>query len=645
MFRKCRKGKTAFALTELANLAKARLISMDYQLLNQIKDPSDLKTMSDAELVQLCSEIRSFLIETISKTGGHLSSNLGAVELTVAIHQIFDIPDDKLVFDVGHQCYAHKLLTGRMDRFSSLRKTGGISGFPKPKESECDAFIAGHASTSISAAYGIAKAMQLEGRPNYAIALIGDGALTGGLAYEGLNNAGRSGTRLIVILNHNDMSISKNVGAFARYLSSMRSKPGYLKLKRVVEKILDHTPLVGRPVKSWLERSKSLLKTMLYRSTFFEEMGFTYLGPVDGHDLGELSRVLARAKEIAAPVLIQVETIKGKGYPFAEENPGAYHAIAGFDILNGGDNVVMTDCYSNQTGAELTRLADENDKICAITAAMKYGTGLHLFSAAHRDRFFDVGIAEEHAVTFAGGLASQGMIPVFCVYSSFLQRGYDQIIHDLAIDNSKHVVLCVDRAGVVGEDGETHQGLFDAAFLSQIPGVTVYSPEGYEELRLCLDRAVLEDTGVSCVRYPRGGEKKGHDLPPALDFTYVDNHSDILLVSYGRVFTNCYTAAWSLGERGKNVSLLKLTRISPLPKEAVELAASYRRVLFVEEGIRAGGIAEQYAAELLLRGFTGSFAITAVDDTFVPQGDVGSVLESLQMDAASIEKQCERFFD
>lgn len=613
---------------------------MEHLILDTISSPEDLKRLTEPELEQLCGEIREQIIGTISRIGGHLASNLGTVELTVAIHRVFDSPQDKLVFDVGHQCYTHKLLTGRREAFSTLRQWGGISGFPKPMESPHDAFIAGHASTSISAAYGIAKAFQLQGDPHTAIALVGDGALSGGLAYEGLNNAGRSGARLVVILNHNDQSISKNVGAFARYLSTMRSKPGYLKLKRGVDRMLRHTPLIGRPIRNWLERSKSLVKTLLYRSTFFEEMGFAYLGPVDGHDLKGLIRVLTRAKEIAAPVVVQVETVKGKGYPFAEENPGAYHATSGFDILHGSETAAMADCYSNQAGEELTRLADENDRICAITAAMKYGTGLHTFYAAHKDRFFDVGIAEEHAVTFAGGLASQGMLPVFCVYSSFLQRGYDQLIHDLAIDRSKHVVLCVDRAGIVGEDGETHQGVFDAAFLSGIPGVTIYSPEGYEELRLCIRRAVNEDAGICAVRYPRGGEKRLHDLPASAEHTFVDNASDTLFVSYGRIFSNCYAAAELCRQQGKPVSLLKLTRICPLPEEAFRIAGRFRRILFVEEGIRQGGIAEQFASGLLERGWNGRFQTAAIDAAFVPQGTPAECLAYLGMDPESLAGLC-----
>lgn len=612
---------------------------MEYKLLEKVNSPEDLKKLSERELSELCAEIRAFLLASVSKTGGHLASNLGTVELTVAIHRVFALPEDKLVFDVGHQCYTHKLLTGRREQFSSLRRMEGISGFPKPWESPYDAFVAGHASASVSAAFGIASALALQEDPHSVVALIGDGAMTGGMAYEALNNAGRSHTRLIVILNHNDMSISKNVGAFARYLSSIRSQPFYLRFKRRLKGLLTWLPLVGKPLLHWLEHSKSLLKSILYPSTFFEDMGFEYLGPLDGHDLPELIRTLALARDLAAPVVVQVETVKGKGYLFAEENPGAYHAIGNFDVQNGGDDVTMADCYSNQVGQELARLGTENRRICAITAAMKYGTGLHTFAAAHRDRFFDVGIAEEHAVTFAGGLAAQGMLPVFCVYSTFLQRGFDQMIHDLAIDG-KRVVLCVDRAGIVGEDGETHQGIFDAAFLSEIPGMKVYSPEGYEETRLCLRQAVEKDEGLACVRYPRGGERRSHELPPEVNFRHLPRGGRGLLISYGRSFSGCVEAAEGLErELGEKVSLLKLTRIAPLDPEVVEIVCRYEQVLFVEEGIRSGGIGEHLAGLLLERGFRGAYRIAAIEGQFVPQGKLEELLERLELDPASIQRR------
>lgn len=607
---------------------------MEYKFLNHIYSPKDLEPLSVEELSSLSDEIRAYLINSIAQTGGHLASNLGTVELTVALHKVFNSPNDKFVFDVGHQSYTHKILTNRREQFDTLRKMNGISGFPKQNESEHDAFISGHSSTSISVAYGIAKAFQMQGKDNHAIAIIGDGAFTGGQAYEALNNAGRSQTNLIVILNHNDMSISKNVGAFARYLATIRARPGYLRLKSRVQKILNHIPLIGKPIINWLESSKSLLKTMIYRSTFFEELGFSYLGPTDGHDIKELLMVIKHAKELKKPVVIQIETIKGKGYPFAEENPGAYHATGRFNPVVGSDCSNVVQSYSDVAGTTLKELADEDSRICAITAAMKYGTGLQHFYQAHKSRFFDVGIAEPHAVTFAGGLASQGFIPVFAVYSSFLQRGYDQIIHDLSIEQ-QHVVLSIDRAGIVGEDGETHQGMFDVAYTSHIPNITIYSPEGYEELKLCLQKAVKEDDGVVCVRYPRGNEQKKHTLPVSTEYIYNECQSDMLLISYGRIFSNCYQA---VEEISKEVSLLKITKLAPLDTKIIKIASTYQNVFFVEEGIKTGGLAEQFGAMLLEYGYKGNYKIRAIDNQFIPQSTVDEAFVRLQMDKDSIKE-------
>lgn len=607
---------------------------MKYTLLNKANSPSDVKRLNDSQCELLAREIRHFLVNSVAKTGGHLASNLGTVELTIALHRVFDSPNDKLIFDVGHQCYTHKILTNRRDLFNTLRKKNGISGFPKTHESEHDAFVSGHSSTSISAALGIAKAFALQKKPNYAVAVIGDGAFTGGQAYEALNNAGRSKARIVVILNHNDMSISKNVGAFARYLTTIRARPGYLKLKSSVETMLDRTPVVGAPVKKWLGSSKSLLKTVIYRSTFFEELGFSYLGPVDGHNIVELNRVLKHAHELAEPVIVQVETVKGKGYSFAEENPGAFHATSTFNPQLGDVHNIVTDCYSDNVGRYLNELADKDNRICAITAAMKYGTGLNHFYQHHKDRFFDVGIAEGHAVTFAGGLASQGMIPVFAVYSSFLQRGFDQVIHDLSIDN-QHCLLAIDRAGIVGEDGETHQGIFDTAYLTQIPNMTLYSPEGYEETKVCIKKAIYEDTGVVGVRYPRGNNKKQHNLPISTEYSYQNNNSDTLIISYGREFTNCFKAAELLQECGIVVSMVKLVQIAPLPKNIIELALLHKNILFVEEGIKKGGIAEQFGCMLAESGYSGSYKVTAAD-AFVPQSSVDEALMELKLDPQSI---------
>lgn len=611
---------------------------MKYTLLDNIQSPKDMKQLNKDQLCILSAEVRDFIVNSVASTGGHLASNLGTVELIVAMHRVFDSPKDKIVFDVGHQSYAHKVLTGRRKNFNSLRKKGGLSGFPKSSESEHDAFISGHSSTSISVALGIAKAFQLSGDSHHAIAVIGDGAFTGGLAYEALNNAGRSRSNIIVILNHNDMSISKNVGAFARYLSRIRSTSKYFHFKTSVENVLDKTPLVGRPLKSVIEGSKSMLKRMIYKSNFFEELGFRFLGPIDGHDMGQLLEALQYSKELKRPVVIQVETTKGKGYTFAEKNPGGYHATGTFNPLFGTAASTQEFVYSDIMGIELKDIADENDKVCAITAAMKYGTGLQYFSQSHRERFFDVGIAEAHAATFAGGLASQGMIPVFAVYSSFMQRSYDQLIHDLSIEE-QHVVLAVDRAGIVGEDGETHQGIFDVAYTTHIPKITVYSPEGYDELRYCLRKAVLQDSGVVCVRYPRGKGERTHTLEPTANYSYINKNSDILIISYGRLFSNCYTAANEIeNETGKTVSLIKLTRLTGLDAELKHIIAVHKNVLFYEEGIRCGGIGEQLAADLLASKYRGNYSIHGIDN-FVPQSSVKQAFEELQFDVNSIKKQ------
>ncbi|MDD6236313.1 MAG: 1-deoxy-D-xylulose-5-phosphate synthase [Clostridiales bacterium] len=604
-------------------------------ILETINGPEDVKKLTIEQMEQLCEEIRAFLVKSVSVTGGHLASNLGTVELTVALHKIFDLPNDKIIWDVGHQSYTHKLLTGRREQFHTLRKKDGLSGFPRPKESVYDTFMAGHSSTSISAAIGICAANRLEHKNDHVIAVIGDGAFTGGMAYEALNNAGKNIDNLIVILNHNEMSISKNVGGFARYLASIRSRPRYFKMKKRVEKVLDHIPLVGKRLKMTMQSSKSMLKNMLYHSTFFEDFGFVYLGPVDGHDMPKLLNTLEGAKNYHKPVIIHLYTVKGKGYSFAEHNPGAFHGISQFDVDTGLPCSIQETCYSQVAGQVLNELAESNEKICAVTAAMKYGTGLQDFAHAHRDRFYDVGIAEQHAVTFCAGLASRGFIPVFAVYSSFLQRAYDQVIHDAAIEK-QHIVLAVDRAGIVGEDGETHQGIFDVSFLTSIPGVTLYSPCGFEELECCLKRAVNQDTGVVAVRYPRGTQNKEIHWPAGFrDHLRLGSGSDVLLVSYGRLSEQVYLAREALRAEQIHVDLLKLTQLSPMSEDVPEICKQYSTVLFYEEGIKNGGIGQQLLLLLHEQGFRGAFHLRAIED-FVPQATVSESLADLKLDAASM---------
>lgn len=599
--------------------------------LKNLSDPHELSRLSIPQCEKLCGEIRENIIRTVMKNGGHLSSNLGTVELTVAIHRVFRSPADKIVWDVGHQAYAHKLLTGRYENFSSLRKKDGISGFCRPAESEHDVFISGHSSTSISAALGMAEAMRLNGDRHHAVAVIGDGAFTGGLAYEGLNNAGKSNNNLIVILNHNDMSISKNVGAFAKYLTSIRGNTAYLNAKKRVENILGNTPFVGEPIKKVIQTSKSALKSVLYHSTMFEDMGFVYLGPIDGHNISELEDALRAAKKLRRPVFVHVNTVKGKGFRPAEINPGAFHAIPSCGYRKSNPNNDVTDSFSETAGKILCRMAEKNPEICAITAAMKYATGLQYFAAEYPERFFDVGIAEQHAVTFAAGLAKGGRIPFFAVYSSFLQRSYDQLIHDASIDRV-HMVLGIDRAGFVGEDGETHQGLLDVPMLLTIPDVTVYSPSTYGELELCMESAFFRTDGVAAVRYPKGGEKVTFGAEDTDSFIITENGSRRLAVSYGRIIHNLYAAA----EYAK-CDVMKLVKIYPIDKQVIELCMNYDEIYFFEEGSRCGGAAEHLLTELYKNGYRGKFSVTAVDG-FVKQAPLSECLDEYGLSKAKMIK-------
>lgn len=593
--------------------------------LEQIRSPEDIRKMTSPELEELCASLRKTLVQTVSKTGGHLSSNLGVVELTVALHKMFNTPHDRIVWDVGHQCYTHKLLTGRYSRFDTLRQTGGLSGFPKPEESEYDTFIAGHSSTAVSAANGMAKAKTLSGDGGYVVAVLGDGALTGGLAYEGLSNAGRSSDRLIVVLNDNRMSINKNVGFVARHLATLRSRPRYVRFKMGLSSLIAHIPLIGKAIQRMIVWVKSRLKNAMYHnSTLFEEMGFYYLGPVDGHNLHDLTAALQTAKNLSRPVLLHVETIKGKGYSFAMQNPDTYHGVSGFDIET-GKTPASSKSFSSSMVDGLCRLAQEDLRICAITAAMKSGTCLTKFAERFPVRFFDVGIAEEHAVTFASGLATGGMLPVFAVYSTFLQRCYDQILNDTSIMNN-HIVLAVDRAGIVPDDGETHQGVFDVPFLTTIPHVTIYSPSTFAELDISLKQALYDAAGIAVVRYPKGGELPGCEgfQPDYKPYTHLKNaKARTLLITYGRLFSHALIAARELSDEGVPVSLLKLTRIWPLPEDCAAIASEYKRVLFFEEGSLQGGIGRHLQSRLLESGFGGTCYLRAIDG-FLPACSVSA---------------------
>lgn len=605
-------------------------------ILSTIQSPDDVKRLPREQLEPLCEELRQTIVETVAANGGHLSSNLGVVELTVALHRQFSHPDDRIVWDVGHQCYAHKLLTGRREQFHTLRQTGGISGFPRPAESPYDTFVAGHSSTAVSAANGIAKAKALAGEDGYVIAVVGDGALTGGLAYEGLCNAGRSDDRLIVILNDNQMSISRNVGFMARHLSTLRSSLHYVQTKKGFRNVLSAIPLIGKPLKNGIAWVKTRLKDFLYQSSeMFEEMGYYYLGPVDGHDLRELIRALETAKHVGRPVLLHVATVKGKGYSHARENPDTYHGISRFDVTSGQAEKGAPG-FSQTAGRCLCELAEQDERLCVITAAMMSGTGLTDFATRYPKRCFDVGIAEEHAVTFSSGLAVGGALPVFAVYSTFLQRTYDQLLNDTAIMNN-HIVLAIDRAGIVPDDGETHQGIFDVPLLSTIPNTTVFSPSNFAELEMNLKQALYETQGIAAVRYPKGAEptELASYEPDGHPFTlFRDPMASTLVVTYGRVFGNVLQAAKQLRVKHP-VSVLKLTRILPLPEEAVRLAASYNRIIFLEEGSQSGGIAQQFGLALQERGYRGSYEPHAIN-TFIPTCSVADGMRLTGLDADGI---------
>ncbi len=614
---------------------------MEYPILEQCNSPEELKQLPKEQLPRLCQELRELMVETTSQTGGHLASNLGVVELTVALHRIFDSPRDTIVWDVGHQCYAHKILTGRRQQFSTLRQKDGIAGFPKPGESEHDSFVVGHSSTSISAASGMAKAKTLKGEQHCCIAVIGDGSFTSGLAYEAINNAARSGDPLIVILNDNKMSISKNESSLAKYLSKIRSGRSYFKVKDSVQAICQHLPLVGRPLEKGLIKAKTMAKTILYGSNFFEDLGFTYLGPVDGHDLEQLCSVLSRAKSLKRPVFLHVETKKGKGYGPAEENPGEFHGTGAFDIATGKSKSKSGDSFSDQFGKHLCTLAKKDTRICAITAAMKYGTGLNHFSKEFKEegRFFDVGIAEPHAVTFAAGLATQGLLPVFAVYSSFLQRSYDQILHDCSIQ-PQHLLLAIDRAGIVGADGETHNGLFDVAMLLNIPGIAIYSPSTYGELRWAMEQCLYEEQGVCALRYPRGGEDKAlAETVIPQNWQYLRRRgSKSLILSYGRIAAEALKAADALG-----CDLLKLNKLFPVEQDILAELKAHECILFVEEGIKAGGLSQYLCSRLMEEGWKGDIRIRAVDGRFVPHAAPAEATALVRLDGESLINDYKEF--
>ena len=605
-------------------------------LLDSIDQPSDLKQLNEQQVEQLCAEIRQFLLENISKTGGHLASNLGMVELTVALHRALNTPQDKIVFDVGHQCYTHKILTGRRGQFDKLRQLDGISGFPNPNESRHDAFIAGHGNTALSLAIGMAWAKKLRHEPGLVVAVIGDGAFTGGMVYEGMNNIEHL-DNLLVILNDNKMSISKNVGALARYLTHLRTTTAYFDAKDNVRSFLDGVPVVGVPLKNTITECKTLVRRAMYHSTMFEDMGFQYIGPVDGHNVEELERTIRTICGRQGPHFLHVITKKGKGYQPAEVNPGNYHGVSAFDPDGMPDpEVAPKESFSTVFGNALVKEGTKNQNLCAITAAMKYGTGLQFFAHSHPERFFDVGMAEQHAVTFAAGLASQGMLPVVCIYSTFLQRSYDQIIHDVNL-LKENVVFAIDRAGFVPADGETHQGIYDPAFLSQI-GMPLYAPSNYQELTYWLRKLLGEQFhGPRAIRYPRGGESaelaafgcSGREH----DFLKQAENASIVLVSYADELEELLCAAERLSRKDVKCDVVKLVKLCPFTEKFVEDLLNYKIILFAEECIANGSIGEHLEYALQQKGWDGQFIHCAVRDACLPHASVAQIKQATGLDA------------
>ena len=598
--------------------------------------PEQLGGLSDSEAAELCRRLRVRLIDTVSRTGGHLASSLGAVELIVAIHRVFDTGRDRLVFDVGHQCYAHKILTGRNAAMETLRTFGGIAGFPKPVESPSDAFIAGHASNSVSVALGMARARTLQNENYQVLALIGDGALTGGLAYEGLSDAGDSGEPLIVILNDNGMSITRSVGGVAEHLARQRLKPQYLHFKKGYRKVMSVLPLGGH-IYNVTHKVKTAIKETLLPCSLFEDMGFTYLGPVDGHDVKRLTQLLSYARELKGPVLLHVRTVKGKGYTPAERNPDLFHGVGRFCVETGEPVHPTAPNFSAVFGQALCELAEKDPKICAVTAAMQGGTGLNGFAQRFPERFFDVGIAEGHAAAMAAGMAKQGMTPVFAVYSTFLQRSYDMLLHDVALQGL-HVVLAVDRAGLVGEDGETHHGLFDPAFLDTIPGMTVLCPASFAELRDMLEYAVYEVKGPVAIRYPRGGEGAYQDGAPRHPAVLLREGTDLTLVGCGTLVNELLDCADRLAADGIRAEVVKLNTITPLPLELVARSVKKTgRLLVAEESAEMGGIGQRIAAGLLAAGIpVQGLALASTGRGFVTHGTIPQLRRLCGLDGESL---------
>ena len=598
-------------------------------ILEKIDNPEDLKKLNISQKEQLAKEIREKIIDVVSKTGGHLASNLGVVELTIALHSVFCMPQDKIVWDVGHQTYVHKILTGRKEKMETLRTLGGIAGFPKTKESEYDSFNTGHSSTSISVALGMARARDIENKDNHVIAVIGDGALTGGMALEALNDAGNSKTRLIVILNDNEMSISKNVGGISQFLTKLRTKKFYKKSNNFIRKILEKIPGIGPAIIRMARRIKYSLKQLVLPNMFFEDLGFKYLGPVDGHDIERVEWILKLAKkEQDRPVLVHIITKKGKGYKPAEENPDKFHATSSFDIETGKPKKEKKKDYSGVFGEKVVELADKNEKIVAITAAMADGTGLKGFKEKYPTRFFDVGIAEQHAIGLAAGFAKEGLIPVVPIYSSFYQRAYDQVIHDICLQNL-HVVMCADRAGIVGNDGETHQGIFDLSFFNIVPNLTVMAPKDFEELQKMLEYAINDLDSPVVIRYPRGGEAQDvtfdkHEKIELGKAEVLQEGTDLTIIAIGKMVAKAIKLARDYEKQGKKVTVINARFLKPFDTQTIlKYIQESKNVITIEDNIIEGGLSTKIK-ELIVENELNDIKVKsyAYPDKFIEHGSV-----------------------
>ena len=616
-------------------------------LLDQIRKANDIKQIPREQWGELAEEIRKFLVEITSRNGGHIASNLGVVELTMALHLTFDLPKDKIIWDVGHQAYTHKLLTGRKKDFDSIRTYGGLSGFPKREESNCDAFDTGHSSTSISAGLGYVRARELTGEDYRVISVVGDGSLTGGMSYEALNNAAQAKSNFIIVLNDNEMSISENVGGISRYLDGIRTAKGYTSLKKKVKGSLQGSR-GGRALSNRLARIKNSFKQLFVPGMFFEDMGITYLGPIDGYNIRQMQKAFREASRLDHAVIVHVVTKKGKGYRPAEEDPARFHGVGAFDIETGesirhSDKETCTEVFSRA----LMREAQEHDRLVAVTAAMKDGTGLSEFASVYPDRFFDVGIAEEHAVTFSAGLAAGGLLPVVCIYSSFLQRGFDQIIHDVCLQNL-HVIFMVDRAGLVGNDGETHQGLFDLSYLSLIPNMTVMAPKNKWELEAMLHFAIYDHDGPIAIRYPRGTafdqlRVMQNKIRYGKSETIIQGE-DVAVFSEGHMMKTALRVTHVLEENGYHPTLVNARFIKPLDTALIDAVAREHRVIVtIEENAKSGGYGEHLAAYVEQANLPLRVFCFGIDDIYVKQGSIATLKETVGLDWKTVSYQTLRF--